>query len=40
MVKVPRREVRRILARSLALVWTDRGLGAWARRLAAAAERP
>jgi farnesyl-diphosphate farnesyltransferase len=40
MVKVPRGEVRRILARSLALVWTDRGLGAWARRLAAAAERP
>ena len=36
-VKVPRGEVRRLLARSLALVWSDRGLSAWARRLAAAA---
>jgi farnesyl-diphosphate farnesyltransferase len=34
-VKVPRAEVRRILAQSLALVWSDRGLQAWARRLAA-----
>jgi farnesyl-diphosphate farnesyltransferase len=34
-VKVPRAEVRRLLARSLALVWSDRRLGAWARRLAA-----
>lgn len=36
-VKVPRGEVRWLLARSLALVWSDRGLGAWVRRLAAAA---
>ena len=34
-VKVSRGEVRWILARSLALVWSDRGLGAWTRRLAA-----
>lgn len=39
-VKVPRAEVRRVLARSLALVWTDRGLGAWTRRLAADAGAP
>jgi farnesyl-diphosphate farnesyltransferase len=39
-VKVPRAEVRRILARSVALVWTDRGLGAWTRRLAADAAPP
>ena len=38
-VKVSRGEVRRLLARSLALVWSDRGLGAWTRRLAAAAAR-
>jgi farnesyl-diphosphate farnesyltransferase len=36
-VKVPRPEVRRLLAGSLALVWSDRALGAWARRLAAGA---
>jgi farnesyl-diphosphate farnesyltransferase len=35
-VKVSRGEVRWLLARSVALVWSDRGLGAWARRLAAA----
>jgi farnesyl-diphosphate farnesyltransferase len=34
-VKVPRAEVRGILARSVALVWADRGLSAWVRRLAA-----
>jgi farnesyl-diphosphate farnesyltransferase len=39
-VKVPRAEVRRILARSVALVWTDRGLEAWTRRLAAGADAP
>jgi len=39
-VKVPRAEVRRMLARSLALVWIDRGLDAWARRLAAGAGEP
>ena len=39
-VKVPRAEVQRVLARSLALVWTDRGLGAWTRRLAADAGPP
>ena len=39
-VKVPRAEVRRILARSVALVWSDRGLGAWTRRLAADAGGP
>jgi farnesyl-diphosphate farnesyltransferase len=36
-VKVPRGEVRRLLAGSLALVWSDRAIGAWVRRLAAAA---
>jgi farnesyl-diphosphate farnesyltransferase len=36
-VKVPRGEVRRLLAGSLALVWSDGALGAWARRLAAGA---
>lgn len=36
-VKVPRREVQWLLTRSLALVWSDRGLGAWVRRLAGAA---
>lgn len=36
-VKVSRGEVRRLLAGSLALVWSDRGLGAWVRRLAGAA---
>ena len=36
-VKVSRGEVRWLLARSLALVWSDRGLSAWARRLARAA---
>jgi farnesyl-diphosphate farnesyltransferase len=36
-VKVPRGEIRRLLAGSLALVWSDRALGAWARRLAAGA---
>jgi farnesyl-diphosphate farnesyltransferase len=39
-VKVPRAEVRWLLARSLALVWSDRGLGACARRLAADAGAP
>jgi farnesyl-diphosphate farnesyltransferase len=38
--KVPRAEVRWLLARSLALVWSDRGLGAWVRRLAADAGAP
>jgi hypothetical protein len=33
-VKVPRAEVRRLLARSLALVYSNRALGAWIRRLA------
>jgi farnesyl-diphosphate farnesyltransferase len=37
VVKVSRGEVRRMLARSLAVVWSDRGLDSWARRLAAAA---
>ncbi len=36
-VKVSRGEVRWLLARSLALVWSDRGLSAWTQRLAAAA---
>jgi farnesyl-diphosphate farnesyltransferase len=36
-VKVPRREVRWLLLRSLALVWSDRALDAWVRRLAAGA---
>jgi farnesyl-diphosphate farnesyltransferase len=36
-VKVSRGEVRWLLARSLAFVWSDRGLGAWVRRLAGAA---
>jgi farnesyl-diphosphate farnesyltransferase len=36
-VKVPRGEVRRLLAGSLALVWSDGALGGWARRLAARA---
>jgi farnesyl-diphosphate farnesyltransferase len=36
-IKVPRREVRRMLARSVALVWSNRGLETWIRRLAAAA---
>ncbi len=36
-VKVPRGEVRRLLAGSLALVLSDGALGAWARRLAAGA---
>jgi farnesyl-diphosphate farnesyltransferase len=39
-VKVPRTEVRRMLARSLALVWSDRGLNAWAQRLAAGVGGP
>jgi farnesyl-diphosphate farnesyltransferase len=34
VIKVPRGEVRWLLARSLALVWSDRALDAWARRLA------
>ena len=34
-VKVPRPEVRRLLAGSLALAGSDRALGAWVRRLAA-----
>jgi farnesyl-diphosphate farnesyltransferase len=33
-VKVPRAEVRRVLARSVALVCSNRALGAWIRRLA------
>ena len=37
VVKVSRGEVRWLLARSLALVWSDRGLDTWARRLALAA---
>jgi farnesyl-diphosphate farnesyltransferase len=36
-VKVPRAEVRRLLVASLALVWSDGALAAWARRLAAGA---
>jgi farnesyl-diphosphate farnesyltransferase len=36
-VKVPRGEVRSLLARSLVLVWFDRGLDAWIRRLAGVA---
>ena len=36
-VKVPRGEVRRLLAGSLALVWSDGVLGGWVRRLAAGA---
>jgi len=36
-VKVSRGEVRWLVVRSLALVWSDRGLGVWVRRLAAAA---
>jgi farnesyl-diphosphate farnesyltransferase len=39
-VKVPRAEVRRLLAYSLGLVWSDRGLGACARRLADDARAP
>jgi len=35
VVKVPRSEVRWLLARSLTLVWSDRALDAWARGLAA-----
>jgi len=38
-VKVPRGEVRWLLLRSLGLVWSDRRLDAWIRRLAAAAQR-
>ena len=33
VVKVPRGEVRWLLARSLALVWSDRALDAWVRQL-------
>ncbi len=36
-IKVSRGEVRWMLARSLALVWSDRALDAWIERLAAAA---
>ena len=36
-VKVPRGEIRRLLAGSLLLVWSAGALGAWARRLAAGA---
>ena len=36
-VKVSRGEVRSLLARSLALVWSNRGLDAWVRRLAGVA---
>jgi farnesyl-diphosphate farnesyltransferase len=36
-VKVPRGEVRSLLAHSLALVWLDRWLDAWVRRLAGVA---
>ena len=36
-VKVPRGEVRGLLARSVVLVWADGWLGTWARRLTAAA---
>jgi farnesyl-diphosphate farnesyltransferase len=39
VVKVSRREVRWMLARSLAVVWSDGGLDGWARRLALAASR-
>ena len=39
VIKMTRGEVRWLLARSLALVWSDRGLDAWARRLALAASR-
>jgi farnesyl-diphosphate farnesyltransferase len=39
VIKMTRGEVRWLLARSLALVWSDRGLDAWARRLALAAGR-
>jgi farnesyl-diphosphate farnesyltransferase len=39
-VRVPRAEVRRLLVRTLALVWSDRGLGACARRLTADASAP
>jgi farnesyl-diphosphate farnesyltransferase len=38
-VKVPRRELRGLLLRSVGLVWSDRRLDAWIRRLAAAADR-
>ena len=34
-VKITRRELRRLLARSVALAWSDRGLSAYAERLAA-----
>jgi hypothetical protein len=37
MVKVPRAEVRWLVARSIALVLSDRRLSAWVGRLAAAA---
>ena len=40
IVKVPRHEVRGLLARSLALAWSDRALDVWARRLATTAGRP
>jgi farnesyl-diphosphate farnesyltransferase len=40
VVKVPRPEVRRVLLRSLAVVGSDRGLAALARRLRAAAATP
>jgi farnesyl-diphosphate farnesyltransferase len=36
-VKVSRADVRRLLARSLLLVWSNRGLDRWARRVATAA---
>ena len=39
-VKVPRAELRRILVRSVALVWSNGALDAWARRLAAQAGAP
>jgi farnesyl-diphosphate farnesyltransferase len=39
VIKVTRGEVRWLLARSLALVWSDRGLDAWVRQLALAASR-
>jgi farnesyl-diphosphate farnesyltransferase len=38
-VKVPRRELRGLLLRSVGLVWSDRRLDGWIRRLAAAADR-
>lgn len=38
VIKVPRPEMRRQLALSAALVWSNRGLGGHARRLAAAVE--